>query len=139
MLRKHFMLEACFITWVVLLCSNTRLYTAHTTTTLRTPGMATFSPSTTHFWLGLFEFPYYLESEETASRLEIYTSLLCQRQGQEVASRSRHLLLLLGVEKSHYTPWYIPEKYDDCVEEKELVLKQLCALLVSTYLHSPKK
>jgi len=30
------------------------------------------------------------------------------------------------------------KKYDDCVEEKGLVLNQLCALLVSTYLHSPK-
>ena len=48
----------------------------------KTSGMAAFSPSTIHSWLGFFKFPC-LESKETSQRPEIYTCWLCQRQGQE--------------------------------------------------------
>ena len=97
----------------------------------KTSGMAAFSPSTIHSWLGFFKFPC-LESKETSQRPEIYTCWLCQRQGQEVSWRSRHLFLPSGLEKSYCIPWYL-KSMTTVWKNKGLVLKQLCPLLVSTY------
>jgi len=104
-----------------------------------TPGMATLSPSTIHSWLGVFEFPYIWNLKKLLGGWR-FTPLYCVKGkvkkwfgDQDISFYHQGLKNLIVL---HHT--YL-KKYDDCVEEKGLVLKQLCALLVYTYNHSPKK
>jgi len=103
-----------------------------------TPGMATLSLSTIHSWLGLFQFPHFWNLKKLLGGWR-FTSLYCVKGkvkkwlGDQDISFYHQGLKSLIVHDDTYL-----KKCDDNVEEKGLVLKQLCALLVYTYNHLPK-